>query len=47
MQYYALHRAGTDNHLVLLDLRSRGINGNKTEKLCDHVAISLNKNTVR
>ncbi|KAF4660456.1 Serine hydroxymethyltransferase, cytosolic [Perkinsus chesapeaki] len=43
---YDLVSGGTDNHLVLLDLRSKGINGNKTEKVCDHVAVSLNKNTV-
>ncbi|KAF4725302.1 Serine hydroxymethyltransferase, cytosolic, partial [Perkinsus olseni] len=42
---YNLVSGGTDNHLVLLDLRSKGINGNKTEKVCDHAAISLNKNT--
>lgn len=37
---------GTDNHLILWDLRPAGINGNKMEKLCDHVMITLNKNAV-
>ena len=33
---------GTDNHLMLLDLRGTGITGKK----CDEVYITLNKNTV-
>lgn len=37
---------GTDNHLILWDLRPAGINGNKMEKLCDHVMMTLNKNAV-
>ena len=38
---------GTDNHLVLWDLRPHGLTGSKLEKLCDAVAITLNKNAVR
>jgi glycine hydroxymethyltransferase len=37
---------GTDNHLVLIDLRSKGVNGNKVELVCDQVSLILNKNTV-
>merc|ERR1712151_462692 len=37
---------GTDNHLVLWDLRPHGLTGSKVEKVCDAVSISLNKNTV-
>merc|ERR1711933_258405 len=37
---------GTDNHLVLVDLRSKGVNGNKSEILCEHASIVLNKNTI-
>jgi glycine hydroxymethyltransferase len=37
---------GSDNHLILVDLRSRGLSGNQVEKLCELVNISLNKNTV-
>merc|ERR1719183_2977801 len=37
---------GTDNHLMLVDLRSKGVNGNKTELVCDQVSLILNKNTV-
>ncbi len=37
---------GTDNHLVLMDLRPEGLTGSKVEKLCDMVQITLNKNAV-
>merc|ERR1711972_262780 len=37
---------GTDNHLCLIDLRSKGVNGSKSEAVCDLVSIILNKNTV-
>lgn len=37
---------GTDNHLMLVDLRSKGITGKDAEKLLDTVGITTNKNTV-
>merc|ERR1711881_643234 len=37
---------GTDNHLVLWDLRPHGLTGSKGEKVCECASISLNKNTV-
>lgn len=37
---------GTDNHLMLLDLRNKGITGKDAEKLLDSVGITTNKNTV-
>merc|ERR1711977_240775 len=37
---------GTDNHLVLWDLRPHGLTGSKVEKVCECASISLNKNTV-
>merc|ERR1712146_568029 len=37
---------GTDNHLVLWDLRPNKLTGSKMETLCDEVAITLNKNSV-
>lgn len=43
---YKLATGGTDNHLLLWDLRPAGLTGNKMEKVCDAVAITLNKNTV-
>eukprot|EP00184_Porphyridium_aerugineum_P007907 CAMPEP_0184691986 /NCGR_PEP_ID=MMETSP0313-20130426/649_1 /TAXON_ID=2792 /ORGANISM="Porphyridium aerugineum, Strain SAG 1380-2" /LENGTH=475 /DNA_ID=CAMNT_0027149777 /DNA_START=106 /DNA_END=1533 /DNA_ORIENTATION=+ len=43
---YRLVTGGTDNHLVLWDLRPTGLSGAKMEKLCDMVQITLNKNAV-
>merc|ERR1712072_1228553 len=37
---------GTDNHLVLWDLRPHGLTGSKVEKVCECASISLNRNTV-
>merc|ERR1711972_172434 len=37
---------GTDNHLLLLDLRSKGVNGSKAELVCEKASIVLNKNTI-
>merc|ERR1711959_252553 len=37
---------GTDNHLILLDLRPHGLTGSKVEKVCDLASISLNRNAV-
>jgi glycine hydroxymethyltransferase len=41
---YKLVTNGTDNHLVLWDLRPLELTGNKFEKLCDLVCITVNKN---
>ena len=41
-----LATGGTDNHLLLWDLRPLGLTGNKLEKVCDAVGISLNRNTL-
>ena len=37
---------GTDNHLLLLDMRSLGITGKVAEKVLDDVGITVNKNTI-
>lgn len=37
---------GTDNHLMLLDLKDTGISGKELEKRLDEVHITANKNTV-
>lgn len=37
---------GTDNHLMLVDLRNKGVTGKEAEKLLDEVKITVNKNTV-
>lgn len=43
---YSLVTEGTDNHLVLWDLRPQGITGSKIEKACDEAHITVNKNAV-
>lgn len=43
---YKVVTEGTDNHLVLWDLRPQDITGSKMEKLCEHLHITLNKNAV-
>jgi len=43
---YALATGGTDNHLILWDLRPAGVTGSKIEKICDVLQITLNKNAV-
>lgn len=43
---YTLVSGGTDNHLALVDLRDKGVNGAKVEKVLERMNIALNKNTV-
>jgi glycine hydroxymethyltransferase len=43
---YDMVTGGTDNHLVLLDLRSKKLTGSKAEKICDVCHITANKNAV-
>lgn len=43
---YSLATGGTDNHLILWDLRPLKITGNKFELLCDELSITLNKNSI-
>jgi len=37
---------GTDNHLILWDLRPHGLTGSKLEKITDAVSITVNRNAV-
>nr|WP_285856932.1 serine hydroxymethyltransferase [Mesobacillus subterraneus] len=37
---------GTDNHLLLIDLRSLGLTGKVAEKVLDDIGITVNKNTI-
>ena len=37
---------GTDNHLMLVDLRNKGITGKQAEKWLDDVGITVNKNAI-
>jgi glycine hydroxymethyltransferase len=43
---YQIVTGGTDNHLMLVDLRTKGVNGNRAEKILEAVGISVNKNTI-
>ncbi len=43
---FNLVSGGTDNHLLLVDLRSKNITGKKAETLLDEVGMTVNKNTV-
>lgn len=43
---YNIVSGGTDNHLLLIDLRNKGISGKKAENTLVHADITLNKNMV-
>lgn len=43
---YTIVSGGTDNHLMLVDLRSRGIQGLEAQETLDRVAITVNKNAI-
>ncbi|KAK4410111.1 Serine hydroxymethyltransferase, mitochondrial [Sesamum angolense] len=43
---YELVSGGTDNHLVLVNLKNKGIDGSRVEKVLEAVHIAANKNTV-
>ena len=45
-QGFKLLTDGTDNHLMLVDLRGMDISGKELQNRCDEVYITLNKNTV-
>lgn len=43
---YQLVSGGTDNHLMLVDLRNKGLTGKQAEKSLEEAGITVNKNTV-
>lgn len=43
---FNLVSGGTDNHLLLVDLRNKNITGKDAEKLLEQVGITVNKNTI-
>lgn len=43
---YALVSGGTDNHLVLVDMRAQGLDGARVERICELAGLAVNKNTV-
>jgi glycine hydroxymethyltransferase len=45
-QGFRLVSGGTDNHLMLLDLREQNLTGKVAEKVLDEVGVTVNKNTI-
>jgi len=43
---YNLVSGGTDNHLMLVDLRNKGITGKQAEKALEEAGITVNKNAI-
>ena len=43
---YKLQTDGSDNHIVLLDLRPLKLTGSKVEKVCDLLGITINSTSV-
>ena len=43
---FNLVSGGSDNHLILIDVRNKGLTGKAAEKVLDTVHITVNKNTV-
>ncbi len=43
---YKLVSGGTENHLLLLDLRPKGVDGSRVERVLEMAHIATNKNTV-
>ena len=43
---YEIISGGTDNHLMLIDLRNKNITGKKAQETLDKAHITLNKNAV-
>jgi len=43
---FTLVSGGTDNHLLLVDLRSLNLTGKVAEKVLDEVGVTVNKNTI-
>lgn len=43
---YEVISGGTDNHLMLIDLRNKGVTGKQAENALGHAGITINKNMV-
>ena len=44
---YKLQTDGTDNHLILMNLRDKNITGSKVEYILEKIGISVNKNSIK
>jgi glycine hydroxymethyltransferase len=43
---YDIVSGGTDNHLLMIDLRKEGVDGARVELICNEINLYVNKNTV-
>ena len=43
---FTLVSGGTDNHLILIDVRQLGLTGKVAEHVLDEIGITVNKNTI-
>ena len=43
---FRLVSEGTDNHLILVDVRSKDVTGKEAETILDEIGITVNKNTI-
>jgi len=43
---YQIITGGTDSHLMLINLKNKGINGSRAEKILESINISVNRNTI-
>lgn len=43
---FTLVSGGTDNHLLLIDVRGQQLTGKEAEKILDEVGVTVNKNTI-
>lgn len=43
---FTLVSGGTDNHLLLIDVRGQHLTGKEAEKILDEVGVTVNKNTI-
>jgi len=46
MKGYRIVSGGTDNHLMLVDLRPKGMNGKQAQEILDLAGITVNKNAI-
>jgi glycine hydroxymethyltransferase len=46
MKGYRLVSGGTDNHLMLVDLRPKGVTGKQAQEVLDRAGITINKNSI-
>ena len=43
---FSLISGGTDNHLILVDVRGQNLTGKEAERLLDEIGVTVNKNAI-